>query len=772
MLKPTGLVLSIFTMLRQSSRRTLVGAATVALASTMVVTGMVTFVLDKNASRASAIAWIDQTHRKIAVVNEVLANVADIQTGERGFLLTANPAFLAPYEIGRTKLWPNLQELVSLSADNPEETENVQTLEAFIHSETTLIAHLIDLVRGGDQAGAIAIVHSGDGKASMDEVRRSAAKIIDIENVALREQIVQQLGFQNWAMGLLIGLLVTTASGIFLCATAIIWNLLGSAGKLRVLLAAIHHDERLAALTEVEVALGKSEEQMRLALSAVNSVGTYDWDLVNDRIYANASFARIFGIDPEHAAAGAPLADYLVNVPADARAKMIAEYDHVQRTGGDCSVIYPVNQADGSVRWCLAKSHCTLAPDGTPLRMPGVLIDITDQRIVEGQLRQSQKMEAVGQLTGGLAHDFNNMLQGITGSLELLKARLKAGQMGNLGRYINAAEGDAARAATLTQRLLAFSRRQVLDPIPTSADALVAGMTDLIQRTVGPAIKIVVVPTDDLWTTLCDVNQMENALLNLCINARDAMPDGGLLTIETANVLLDRRSAFDWELMPGEYIAVRVTDTGIGMPTDVVARAFDPFFTTKPLGVGTGLGLSMIYGFAQQSGGQARIYSEVGVGTAVHIYLPRHIAVAGIAMEPLLAGLDSVSHAGQGQTVLIVDDEETIRMMITELLQELGYIVIEAEDGASGLKVLQSEAPIDLLITDVGLPGGMDGRQMADAARIVRPDLKVLFITGYAPSAVVGNGRLQHGMHVMTKPFALDTLAARVKGLISEVEAV
>jgi PAS domain S-box-containing protein len=534
--------------------------------------------------------------------------------------------------------------------------------------------------------------------------------------------------------------------------------------------------EQAAALTHemgehrgTEAALHQSEEHARLALSAVNSIGTWDWDIVNDRVYGDAAFARIFAVDTAHAAAGAPFAEYLVNVPADARAKMLLEYDNAMRTGGDCSVIYPVNHPSGAVRWCLARSHCSLSADGVPLRMPGILIDITDQRVMEDQFRQSQKMEAVGQLTGGLAHDFNNMLQGITGSLELLKARLAAGQVANAGRYITAAQGDAARAATLTQRLLAFSRRQVLNPKQTNSDDLIAGLADLIQRTVGPEIKVAVVPTPSLWTTLCDCNQMENALLNLCINARDAMPDGGRLTIETANALLDKRGAYDWDVTPGEYVAVSVTDTGTGMPLDVVARAFDPFFTTKPLGVGTGLGLSMIYGFAQQSGGQARIYSEVGVGTTVRIYLPRHLG--NVQMKQAPDEVEEVPRGEEGQTVLIVDDEPTVRMLVTEVLQAHGYITIEAEDGRSGLKVLRSNARIDLLISDVGLPGGMNGREMADAARVTRPDLKVLFITGYAPSAVIGSGRLEHGMQVMTKPFALDALATRVKALIStEVE--
>jgi PAS domain S-box-containing protein len=535
-------------------------------------------------------------------------------------------------------------------------------------------------------------------------------------------------------------------------------------GEIRILGALVDITARLRA----EAALRESEQRARLALAAVNSSGSWDWDTAKDVIYADASFAQVFGIDPAHAAVGASLGDILVNAPASDRAKVLQEYEQAMRVSGDHSFVHPVMQPNGSVRWFLAQCHCSLTLDGAPLRLQGVLIDITDQRNLEEQLRQSQKMEAVGQLTGGLAHDFNNMLQGITGSLELLKARLGQGQFASVDRYIAAAQGDAHRAATLTQRLLAFSRRQVLAPEPINANELVAAMADMIQRTVGPEIKVMAVPTTSLWTTLCDPNQMESALLNLCINARDAMLDGGTLTIRTGNVTLDRRGASDWDVMPGDYVAVSVTDTGTGMPPEVVARAFDPFFTTKPLGMGTGLGLSMIYGFAQQSGGQARICSEVGVGTTVAIYLPRHELEAKMQQS---ADVEDVPPLTQGKTVLVVDDEPTVRMLVTEVLEELGYAVIEAEDGASGLKVLQSTARIDLLISDIGLPGGMNGRQMTETARVNRPDLKVLFITGYAPSAVLGTGRLEPGMQVITKPFTLDALAARINALISEVEA-
>jgi CheY-like chemotaxis protein len=375
-------------------------------------------------------------------------------------------------------------------------------------------------------------------------------------------------------------------------------------------------------------------------------------------------------------------------------------------------------------------------------------------------------MEAVGQLTGGIAHDFNNLLAGIAGNLELLQTRMSQGRLTDLDRYINAAQGASKRAAALTQRLLAFSRRQTLDPKPTDVNALVTGMEELIRRTVGPAIQVEVVSAPSLWTAHVDAHQLENALLNLCINARDAMPEGGRITVETANKRLDPRAAQERDLPPGQYLSLRVTDTGTGMTPDVVARAFDPFFTTKPLGQGTGLGLSMIYGFARQSGGQVRIYTEVGQGTTMCLYLPRHYGdEAGDEAIPDLR--DAPPRAEVGETVLIVDDEPTVRMLVTEVLEDLGYTAIEAADGPAGLKVLQSDVRLDLLITDVGLPGGMNGRQMADAARVSRPDLKVLFITGYAENAVVGNGHLEPGMEVLTKPFVMEALASRINELLT-----
>ena len=452
---------------------------------------------------------------------------------------------------------------------------------------------------------------------------------------------------------------------------------------------------------------------------------------------------------------------------------------------------FRLRRADGAYRWFIARAVALRGEGGEVVRWIGTNTDIEDQKeaaqalidlnatleqevasrtgalmAAEEALRQSQKMEAVGQLTGGIAHDFNNLLAAITGSLEMLEIRVGEGRLDAIPRYVDGARGAAKRAAALTQRLLAFSRRQTLDPKPINVNRLITDMEDLIRRTVGPSVAMEVIGAGGVWPVLIDPHQLENALLNLCINARDAMPDGGRLTIETANKWLDDHAARERELQPGQYVSLCVTDNGSGMTPEVAARAFDPFFTTKPLGSGTGLGLSMIYGFVRQSGGQVRAYSEIGQGTTMCLYLPRHngpLDEKTIRADEAHLGFD-----GHGETVLVVDDEATIRMLIIDVLEDAGYRVIDAYDGPSGMKVLESDVRIDLLITDVGLPGGLNGRQLADAARVFRPDLRVLFITGYAENAVIGNGHLDAGMQVITKPFAIEAFGSKVRDMLDQ----
>ncbi|WP_225922908.1 ATP-binding protein [Pseudomonas farris] len=381
----------------------------------------------------------------------------------------------------------------------------------------------------------------------------------------------------------------------------------------------------------------------------------------------------------------------------------------------------------------------------------------------EEVLRQSQKMEAVGQLTGGIAHDFNNMLTGIIGSLELLRRRLARGRTEDLDSLIDLGVTSANRAAGLTHRLLAFSRRQSLDSKPVQMNTLVVSMAELLQRSINESIHLEMQLDEQLWVAEVDPNQLESALLNLVLNARDAMPDGGKLLVKTSNQHLDTGfTEAHSNLQPGDYIVLSVTDTGCGMPQSTINRAFDPFFTTKPIGQGTGLGLSMIYGFSKQSGGHVSIHSEVGKGTTVSLFLPRF---SGELLQDTQVDAQHAPYARDGETVLIVEDDPAVRVLVSAVLSELGYAFVEAGDADSAVPILDSGQRIDLLISDVGLPG-MNGRQLAEIGRQHRPDLKVLFITGYAEHAAVRGGFLDPGMQMITKPFTFDLLTAKVREMI------
>jgi PAS domain S-box-containing protein len=656
----------------------------------------------------------------------------------------------------------------------------------------------------------------------------------------------------------------------------------------------------------------KTQERLNLTLSNAEIVGLRDWHIPEDRVFADERIARLFGVDPARAAAGAPIVEFLGGIDVEDRERVREQIAVALQTGAPYSSEYRVNAEPGAVRYVIARGKCEFAPNGAPLRFPGAIVDVTELRraelalhasedqfhrlaqampnhvwtaaadgrldwlnhqayafsgaeagslvgrkwlafvhpddlasvlatweqalrtgepyqmefrlrradgvyrwhlaravpldwktgrggrwigtntdiedqkatlraladvnalleervaqrtqelrAAEQSIRQLQKIEAVGKLTGGIAHDFNNILTGITGSLELIQRRLDTGHSDGIDRYMTLALSAAQRAAGLTQRLLAFARQQSLDIKRQDINALITSMEDMLHRTLGESIRLQTRKQSDLWPALTDANQFENALLNLVINARDAMPDGGSLTVETTNIQLDARMAAAGNMAPGEYIVVAVSDTGEGMPPDVIEKAFDPFFTTKPVGAGTGLGLSMIYGFAQQSGGNVRIYSEVGNGTTVRLFLRRDTGEAIVESEapptPILAG--------RGETVLVVEDDPAVRLLVGEVLDELGYRKFEAANAMEALPVLHSARSIDLMVTDVGLPH-INGRQLAEIARARRPDLKVLFVTGYAAHASVRRGVLEAGMDVMTKPFALDALATKIREML------
>jgi signal transduction histidine kinase len=383
----------------------------------------------------------------------------------------------------------------------------------------------------------------------------------------------------------------------------------------------------------------------------------------------------------------------------------------------------------------------------------------------EEALRQSQKMEAVGQLTGGVAHDFNNLLQIIIGNLDTLRRNLPP-ESARLRRAAEQAMNGARRAASLTQRLLVFSRRQPLDPRSIDINSLVSEMSELLHRTLGETVAVETVRGAGLWRVEADANELEAAILNLAVNARDAMAEGGRLTIETANAHIDESyAASQADVIPGQYVVVSVSDTGTGMDENTIAKAFEPFFTTKPVGKGTGLGLSQVYGFVKQSGGHVKIYSEVGHGTTVKIYLPR---LVGAANDVEVVGQVSSPAGTSEETVLVIEDDDDVRTYSVETLRELGYRVIEAHDGPSALRLLERQSHVDLLFTDVVLPGGMTGPQVAAHARELRPELKVLFTTGYARNAILNQGRLESGAQLITKPFSHEELAAKVRGVLDD----
>jgi signal transduction histidine kinase len=414
----------------------------------------------------------------------------------------------------------------------------------------------------------------------------------------------------------------------------------------------------------------------------------------------------------------------------------------------------------GIAQSALSRSNRQLSDANTQLEA-----QIAEREKAEEALRQAQKMEAIGQLTGGVAHDFNNILQIILGNLRNVERRLKSGSPADaaIDRGIGAAIRAADRAAILTRQLLAFSRRQPLAPRAVDVNKLIGGMSDVLHRTLGEPVEVEIIMAARLWQTLADANQLESAILNLAVNARDAMPDGGKLTIETANTFLDEAyAASEEDVRAGQFVVIAVSDTGVGMSPEVMHKAFDPFFTTKEIGQGTGLGLSQVYGFIRQSGGHAKIYSEVGEGTTIKLYLPR-LLTAGHAEDEV--SIERAAPRGDAQVILVVEDEEDVRAFVVEMLRELGYEVIAVADGRTALTAIETRPDIQLLFTDIGLPGSFNGRQLADEAVRLRPDLKILYTTGYARNAIVHQGRLDPGVELISKPFTYAALAARIRAM-------
>jgi PAS domain S-box-containing protein len=547
----------------------------------------------------------------------------------------------------------------------------------------------------------------------------------------------------------------------------------------RVLVTAILRDvnERRAA----QEILRASEAQFRtLAQAMPNHVwtarpdGQLDW--FNDRVY-EYSGVKPGTVDGE---------GWTSLVHPDDLSRAAELWRAAVTAGAPYEAQFRIRSVNGTYRWHISRAFPIRGAREATIRWVGSNTDIEDQKVAanaladvnatleqrvsertsqlmqaEEALRQSQKMEAIGQLTGGIAHDFNNLLHGILGTLNIIQRRIAEGRIGDLDRFLNGALDSANRAATLTHRLLAFSRRQPVDPRPVDLNGLIGAVEELLRRSIGENINLSIAAGEDLWLVRCDGNQLENALLNLAINARDAMPSGGTLMIDTTNKALDAKEARQRDVSAGEYVRLRVMDTGVGMPPSVKERAFDPFYTTKPIGKGTGLGLSMIYGFVRQSDGSVTIDSELGKGTTVEICLPRY---RGDVLDAPVEESSGDQRAEANEVVLVVEDEPLVRLLIVETLNDLGYKALETADSAAALRILQSSQRIDLLVSDIGLPG-LNGRQLADAARVKRPNLKVLFVTGYAENAA-GSSFLESGMEMIAKPFAMDVLASKIREMI------
>jgi signal transduction histidine kinase/CheY-like chemotaxis protein len=566
-------------------------------------------------------------------LGNTLSHLQDAETGQRGYLVTRDSAYLEPYFEGTRRVSADLASLTTAVADNPGQASRVRELTTVAHARVERLSASVDQMRAGHYDAAEEALRSGVGKKLMDRARAIIAEMKAEESGLLAQRTAAAQSRATWLN---------------------IWLLLSAA--------------------------------------AVAGVALY---------VTNDARAR-------------------ANVAADARDQLAA-----------------ANQ----------QLHAEAA----------------SRQSAEAQVRQMHKMESVGQLTGGIAHDFNNMLAIVIGSLDLAKRRLKT-DLAKAEANIDAAMQGAERAAQLTARLLAFSRQQPLAPKAIDVNRLVGGMSELLRRTIGEAVRFETVLAGGLWPAFIDGGQLESALINLCVNGRDAMHDGGRLTVETGNSHLDEAyAAAHAEVKAGQYVVVSVTDTGGGMPAEVIERAFDPFFTTKDVGKGTGLGLSQVYGFVKQSGGHVKIYSEAGVGTTVKLYLPRHFGAADA--QDAAAASDEMPRANADEIVMVVEDEERVRHLSVDSLRELGYVVIHAPGPLEALEMLAANPRIDLLFTDIVMPE-MDGRRLAEKVLAARPGIKVLYTTGYTRNAIVHNGVLDHDVSFIAKPFTIAQLAAKVRQVL------
>ena len=688
-------------------------------------------------------AQVTHTHEVLETVRSLFSSLQDAETGQRGYLLTGLEDYLEPWQAVKTRIPAQLARLRMLVADNPRQTARVNLLAETIDARLAILEHNLDLGMAGDLAGARANIATGQGKIQMDRIRVLVGQVVAEED----------------------GLLVGRQAVAEVEEARSLWLSLGVGGL------------ALGGLAFTVAAMARSNRNLRLALDQRDAAesGKRDADTLVRAVFENIpDYLYTFDVTPD--------GRFLIGDFNPALAKLLGG-DMTPWRGRDVMEAFPVlgpRLVEMYAR-VIETGHATVMRDsaeapgvglivwesmlapvfddsGRPTRIVGSSRDITERERAEEQLRKAQRMEAVGQLTGGVAHDFNNLLQVIRANLEMIERGVKDEKL--LARIANASHA-ADRAADLTRQLLAFARRQPLEPEVINPARLVQAMTEMLRRTLGETIEVETVIAGGLWNTIADPAQVESALLNLAINARDAMPGGGRLTVELANAALDDRYATrDADIRPGQYVLLAVSDTGVGMSRETIARVFEPFFTTKVEGKGTGLGLSMVHGFVKQSNGHIQIYSEPGQGTTVKIYLPRtrKALAASDKPEPVIGG--------HGETILVVEDEAAVREAACAMLTDLGYHCVQADGPAAALEILRGDQAIALLFTDVVMPGAMKTPAFVKAARRLRPGLPVLYTSGYTENAIVHHGRLDEGVTLLSKPYARVDLARKIAAVM------
>ena len=689
----------------------------------MFIAGIVVFQLAKNVPDARiARANTLLSFKTIRAANAIDEAVQDAERGQRGFLITDQDAYLEPYTKAKERLPQLMVELQQVTAANHDQQERILKLQADITTKMNELAETITAMRQQGYEAARAIVNTNAGRLSMEAVSADLASIMDAANARLstrleRAAAAEERITQTFVLGSAVAALALVV-GAFLLARAY---------------------RRVASSEQMLQATLDSVREGVGALDYLGRLRAWNNAFITTLGFAASEFRQGDRLPLEKAGAHA-LGGRLHGLQAPAQATSRPTLVEHQGERGAVVEIFQNPTADG----------------GNVI----TLLDVTERRRAEEALRQAQKLESMGRMTGGVAHDFNNLLTIIIGSLGLLRRAI--GPDNKAHERIDMIYVAAERASRLTKQLLAFARRQPLQPEIVNLGYVVQELLLLIRRAVGEAITVECVTAGGLWNTSIDTSEFQSAVLNLAINARDAMPEGGKLTIEMANAALDDTyAARHVEVEPGQYVLFALTDTGKGMDSETMARALDPFFTTKPPGEGTGLGLPQVFGFVKQSGGHLKIYSEIGEGTTVKLYLPRNFGQESVPT----AWVTALAVTGR-ETVLVVDDDQIVQATVASMLEELGYTVLLAANGAEALAILEKGTQIDLLFTDVVMPGAISGRQLAEQAVEIVPKLKVLFTSGYTENAIVHNGRLDRGVELLSKPYSREQLAAKIRRVL------